>query len=670
MGPARRIKILSDQLEHHNYKYFQENTPEINDLEYDQLMSELIDLENKFPKLKDPNSPSQRVGGAPSKGFVVARHKYSMLSISNTYTFEEIFDFENRLKSITDKVNNISYIAELKIDGVALSIVYEKGLLSRGITRGDGKQGDIVTDNVRTIKSIPLKINALKSIDYLEVRGEVYFTRRNFQQLNQKREDEGLQIFANPRNSAAGTLKMLDSKEVSKRNLRFFAYSIIKIDKKTTVSEIKTQDNILKILVKYGFDVNKNYKLCLSISEVVDFCNRWDSKRKNLGFETDGIVIKVNSLALHDELGSTAKSSRAIIAFKYATEEAETTLENIAFQVGRTGVVTPVAILKPAELGGTTVSRATLHNAEEITKKDIRIGDTVMIEKGGEIIPKVIKVVIKKRMAHSKQFIFPKNCPICDSILIQFENEVAIRCDNLNCSAQIIRRIEHFSSRTAMNIENLGPAIIEQLVKYELIMNYRDLYFLTKEKLLKLDRMAEKSVNNLLDSIKKSKSNSFAKLIYALGIRHIGINSAIILSHYSGSIEHLIKSKFEDLEKLDDIGPTMASSIILFFSNKENLSIIKGLEKAGLVMVETSNNKPTDNILNGKIFILTGTLNGHSREEMSEIIRSHGGKVGSSISNKTSYLLAGDNPGSKYQKAEKLGVPILQEKELLIMVNG
>ena len=666
MSDLERIKELRRLINRYDYEYYVLANPGISDYEYDRLMKELEALEKKHPEWITPDSPTQRVSGQPTEAFTTIRHRYPMLSLANTYSKEEFAEFDRRVASALGANETYEYVTELKIDGVAVSLLYENGLFVRGATRGDGLQGDDITANLRTIRSLPLRIRETSSFPVsFEVRGEVYLSRKIFEEINKKREEDGETLFANPRNAAAGSLKLLDPKEVAKRRLQLFVYYFHTED---DTFAPQTHFKSLQLLQAYGFSVNPHYRLCRNRQEVFDYLEEWEQKRQTLPYEIDGVVIKVNSIAQQALLGSTAKSPRWAIAFKFKAEQAQTRLNKVTWQVGRTGIVTPVAELEPVFLAGTTVSRATLHNVDEIARKDIREGDVVRIEKGGDIIPKIVEVISDKRQKDSKPLIIPDKCPVCGTPLQREEDEAAIRCPNKQCPEQIKRRIEHFASRHAMDIEGLGTSLVEGLVDKGLIKDVSDIYTLKAGDVSALERMGEKSAENLLKGIKKSKQRPLYRLIFALGIPYIGINSARILSNHFKSLKALSEASFEQLESIEGIGAIMAQSIIDFFADSENKSLLKKLEQMGLTMSE-SETDAGEGSLSGKTFVLTGTLEGMSRNEASEIIIKHGGRVSSSVSKNTDYVLAGENPGSKLQKAQQLGVRIINLDDLKAMIR-
>jgi DNA ligase (NAD+) len=662
----KKIESLREEIEEHNYRYYVLAEPVISDYEYDKLMQELIELEKKYPEFITATSPTQRVGGEPTKEFPTFQHSRPMLSLSNTYNEAELRDFDRRVKNILGD-SSYEYVTELKLDGAAVALIYKDGYFFAGATRGDGFQGDEITNNLKTIRAIPLKLRTnKKELQNIEVRGEVFMKHSDFLKINSEKELAGEKLFVNPRNAAAGTLKLQDPKLVAERNLSIFTYYLYADE-----ANLKTHYDNLKILSQLGFPVNKNHRLCKNIDEVLEFCSEWEKKRDNLPYDIDGVVIKVNSLQHQEILGSIAKSPRWAIAYKFEAKKALTKLKNIILQVGRVGTITPVAELEPVFLAGSTISRATLHNENFIKENDIRIGDYVWIEKGGDVIPKVISIEPSKREKTLKPFTMPEKCPVCNSPLVRPENEVAYYCENSQCSAQVKGRIIHFASRTAMDIEGLGEAVVEQLVNNNFIKNIADIYSLKNfyDDLIKLERQGKKSISNLLDSIEKSKEKPFNKVLFGLGIRYVGSNTAKILADQMGNIDNIIKADIEKLQSIYEIGPQIAQSVFRFFRDKHNLEIIERLKSAGLNFDEKKENKNININFYGKTFVLTGELNDFTREEAKSIIENLGGKVTSSVSKKTNYVLVGSNPGSKYEKALSLKIPLLTESEFKKMLK-
>jgi DNA ligase (NAD+) len=660
----QEINRLRREIRQHDYNYYVLAEPVISDREYDQLYKRLEDLERNHPHLITSDSPTQRVSGEPTKEFPTVQHQTPMLSLSNTYSEDELIEFDRRIRESL-QTDNYQYSAELKIDGLAISLIYQDGLFVRGVTRGDGTRGDDVTPNLKTIRSIPLHIAEEKRPPQtFEVRGEVYFSIEKFKRINEIRANRGEALFANPRNSAAGTLKMQDSRIVAERGLSLFAYQLI--HQAPDANKMSHMEN-LEQLQKYGFPVNPHTELCADMSNILSFCHKWESKRSELPYEIDGIVIKLNDLTQRSQLGSTAKSPRWSIAYKFQAEKAKTRIDKISWQVGRTGIVTPVAELDPVALAGTVVSRATLHNPDEIERKDIREGDVVFVEKGGDIIPKVISVDVDSRATESKPYQLPKTCPVCGTTLNRIEQEAALRCPNTACPAQVVRRIQHFAARSAMDIEGLGNAIVELLVDAKIITNISDLYMLKSEDLSHLEGLGRKSAENLVQSIEQSKHNSLDRLIFGLGIPYVGATAARTLAGVFKDLDQLIRVDHSALESVDGIGNKMAQSIIQFFSNSDNQRIINQLRHAGLNFQQRKSDA-TD-ILNGKIFVLTGTLRSMSREEAKNMIIGNGGKVSSSVSSKTDFVLAGEHAGSKLEKAKRLQIAIINEEDLKTMIS-
>ncbi len=661
MSAAQRIQSLVEELNEHNHNYNVLNAPTISDREFDQLLQELKTLEAQHPHLIQPDSPTQRVGSDLSKIFPTVVHDVPMLSLDNTYSDDELREFEARIRRELPG-ENLHYVAELKIDGVALSLTYQNGLLVRGVTRGDGVQGEDITPNVKTIRSIPIRLR--ESLEHGEVRGEVYLNHKTFEAINDQRQKEGENLFANPRNAASGSLKLQDPRLVALRQLSFFAY-FLRTPNKPQVSHADNLDQLTRL----GFPVNPNRAVCNSIEDILHFAQHWQNQRPHLPYDIDGIVIKVNTVAQQQKLGATAKNPRWAIAYKFSAEQAETRLHKITLQVGRTGVITPVANLEPVLLAGTTVSRATLHNAEEVARKDIREGDMVVLEKGGDVIPKVVCVVLHNRPSDSKPFIFPQNCPICQSPLVRDETEVAIRCINTRCSAQVKANLRHFASRTAMDIEGLGVALVEQLVENNLVRDPGDLYSLTLDQLANLDRMAEKSAQNVLDALNASKQQPFHRVLFALGIRHVGSTVARALADHFPNIDSLRQTTPEEIEIIHEIGPSIAQSVCEHLNNNDNWAVVEKLRMAGVTLQaetpKTTGPKPLD----GKTVVVTGTLTRWGRQQIQDLIRSLGGTPTSSVSKKTDLVLIGENAGSKKDKAEALGLQILDEEAFVKLIG-
>jgi len=657
----KKIEELREKIRYHKYRYYVLDDPIISDAEYDQLMKELMEWEKKYPQYITPSSPTQRVGIEPVSGFTTVKHIAPMLSLANAFSPEELRAFDQRIKKIILE-QKLEYVVELKIDGLAVTLVYEEGIFIRGATRGDGTTGEEITSNLRTVKAIPLKLFGKDIPPRIEVYGEVYMKKSEFKRLNEKRMKKEESLFANPRNAAAGSVRQLDPRITAQRRLDTFIY-------RATFPEgnrFNTHIEVLNYLKKVGFKVNPYIKLCQDIGEAINYCQKWIEKKEELDYEIDGMVIKVNSLRMREELGSTTRSPRWAIANKFPAQQVTTKIQNIIVQVGRTGALTPVAILDPVRISGSVVQRATLHNEDEIKRKDIRIGDIILVQKAGEVIPEVVKVIKEKRTGKETEFVMPTKCPVCGAKVFRPEGEVVSRCNSLTCPAQIKERIRHFASRDALDIEGLGPAIIDQLVEKGLIKDISDLYFLKRDDLISLERMAEKSTDNLLDAIEKSKKKSLANLIYGLGIRYVGVHTAEVITRYYPTLDKFKKANLEELIEINEIGPKITESIILFFKEKENLAIIERLRSAGLNFSQEEEKMREGKgvqILAGKQFVLTGTLKDFTRTQAKEKISELGGRVTGSVSKKTDYVVAGEDPGSKYQKAQELGVTIINEGE-------
>lgn len=664
MTSKTEIANLREELQDHNYHYYVLDDPQISDYDFDMKLKKLQELEDANPEFFDPNSPTKRVGGQVMKNFRTVQHAYRMYSLSNSYSKEELEDWETRIKKLVDQ--EIEYTCELKYDGASISLTYENGELTQAVTRGDGMQGDDVTHNVKTIRSVPLKLKG----DFPEkfhIRGEIVLPFEGFSKLNAERVENGEEPYANPRNTASGSLKLQDSAETAKRPLDCLLYSLVGEN-----LPFQTQFDGLKKAREWGFKVPKEAKLVNSTKDVLTYLEYWDEHRHDLPYETDGVVVKVNNLYQQEELGFTAKSPRWAMAYKFKAEQVSTILEKITYQVGRTGAITPVANLKPVQLAGTTVKRASLHNADQIEKLDVREGDTVFVEKGGEIIPKIIGVDFKKRDPNSKPTHYLENCPECGTELVRSEGEALHFCPNSAvCPPQVIGRIQHFISRKAMDIEGLGGETVALLVNENLIENYADLYELKKEQLLPLERMAEKSADNLIQGVAESKNVSFERVLFGLGIRYVGETVAKKLAKHHKNIDAISKATQEELIEVDDIGERIAQSVVAFFNSEDNQGIIERLKNYGL-QLEISEEKlagQTDK-LQGKTFVISGVFEKHSRPELKKLIEDNGGKNTGSLSKNTDYLLAGDNMGpSKKTKAEKLGTTIISEDEFLSMIS-
>jgi len=675
----RHVEALREKIEHHNYLYYVLNRPEISDREYDLLVKELEELEARHPDLRSPHSPTQRVGEKLTEGFATITHALPMLSISNTYSQQELRDFDDRVRRWLELHDQLEYVVELKIDGLAIALRYEDGLLANGATRGDGVQGDDITANIRTIRSVPLRLPeaAHRMGRVLEVRGECYLDSKAFEQLNAERKKTGEPLFANPRNAAAGSLKLLDPAEGARRPLKTFFYGVGETD----FTLPPTHWEFLQLLEKLHLRVNPNRSLCRSIDEVIEQTVEWETRRRKVDYATDGLVVKVNRLDYWDRLGSTAKSPRFMVAYKFSAEQAVTTLKEITVQVGRTGAVTPVANLEPVFLSGTVVSRATLHNADEIKRKDIRVGDQVVIEKAGEIIPQVVRVLTDVRTGKEKPYEFPRKCPACHSPLLFSKEEVAVRCENASCPDQIKDRLFHFGTRDAMDIEGLGGQIIEQLVDKLEVKRYGDLYRLTHDQIAGLERMGPKSADNLLKAIEASKKRPLWAFLNALGIRHVGLSSAKLLAARFGSLKTIRKLKLQALQAVEGIGPIVGESIASFFHNPDNAAMIDDLLACGVKPADSGTGwQPvrsaggpaavSESPIAGKTFVLTGTLSTMSRNEATEKIEALGGKTSSNVSSKTDYVVVGAEPGSKLDKARELSVKTLTEKEFLKLLES
>ncbi|MFH1189124.1 MAG: NAD-dependent DNA ligase LigA [Candidatus Omnitrophota bacterium] len=665
----REVKELRAEINRHNRLYYVLAKPEIPDAEYDKLYSRLKGIEDKYPELITPDSPTRKVGAGPVKAFGAVRHMEPMMSLENTYSAEELKAFDRRVRKNLGAAAAVEYVAELKFDGVSASLLYENGRWVRGATRGDGEKGDDVTGNLKTIRSIPLEFahpEARSVPKLIEVRGEVYMTKKTLEDINDDKKRRGEELFANPRNAAAGSLKLLDPKIVAKRRLDMFIWGVGHCEGR----EFVTHAEVLEYLKDSGFKANPHYKLCGSIGEAIEYCDEWETKRDGLDFEVDGMVLKVNSLAQRRELGYTSKSPRWAIAYKFPAEKALTEVRGIVLQVGRTGAITPVAILEPVHLSGTTVSRATLHNFDEIDRLGVKIGDKVYVEKSGEIIPKVLSVAKEKRSGREKDFTVPSKCPECGADLVRPADEVALRCPNRSCRAQIKESILHFASKNAMDIENMGEAVVDQLVDKGLVKDYGDIYALKLDDVKSLDRMADKSAGNLMDAIERSKSNDLNRLIYGLGIRHVGESVAWTLAGHFGDIGRLEAATDEDLTSIDDIGPVVADSIRAFFRNRENMSVMDKLKRALPEMPLSFSRRAGPGKLSGKTVVVTGALKLYSRSEIENLIRKSGGKPSSSVSSNTDMLVCGDNAGSKLDKAKALGIKVISEKEFRKLVGG
>jgi len=670
------LAALREEIQYHNYRYYILDDPEISDIEYDRLFQRLIDIEKRHPELIVPESPSQRVGAPIQGGFKTVKHSIPMLSLENGFSEDEIREFEERIKRLLahQGITNhtISYIVEPKMDGLAVELIYENALLKTASTRGDGYTGEDITSNIKTIKSIPLRLLPWKDNspppEYIEIRGEVYMEKAAFRNLNKEREENNEAPFANPRNAAAGSVRQLDPGITARRPLMFFSYGLGRIDGRTFDSQFE----LLTTINKWGSRVNNKFiKKCNNINDAISHCRYVEGIRHDLAYEIDGAVIKVDSIALQRALGEKSRSPRWALAYKFEPVQATTKILTINVQVGRTGALTPVALLETVEVGGVMVSRATLHNQEEIERKDIREGDTVIIQRAGDVIPEVVKVITSKRTGKEKLFKMPDKCPVCGSELIERAGDVVLRCSNPDCPAQVKGLIKHFVSKDAMDIDGLGEKIIHQLLDKGLIKDTADLYDLNLEDLLHLDKMAEKLGTNILNAINASKNTTLSRFIYSLGIRHVGEHTAHVLAEKYKNLGKLAHASREDLLSVNEIGPEIADSIISYFSNEENVTRIKRLFEAGIKISEmpSRSEEAKEHIFSGKSFVLTGTLTSLSRQEAKKVIEEKKGRVSNSISSKTDYLILGESPGSKLSKAKELGITILHEKEFLDILN-
>lgn len=660
---AKRVEELRKKLEHHEYLYYVLDQPEITDAEFDQLMRELRDLENNHPELRTSDSPTQRVGGQPREGFVKVPHSSPMLSLDNALNEQELRDFDARVHSLL-KSEKYEYVAELKLDGLSMAAHYHDGRLTQAVTRGDGRVGEDVTENARTIRSLPLRSKpGVISADAFEVRGEVIMQRRSFEKLNEKMESAGQTRFANPRNAAAGGLRALDPSVTAARQLDYFAYFLFRDGR----PYLNSQWESLETLSRAGFKVNSYRAKCDGLDELSAFIKEWENKRETLPYEIDGVVVKVDSIEQQEKLGWTAKAPRWAIAFKYPARQSSTVLENIEVQVGRTGALTPVAHLKPVLIGGVTVSRATLHNEDEIERLGVAIGDTVLVERSGDVIPKIVRVV--EQGQDRRPFHMPSVCPICGGHVVREEGEAAVRCVNTNCPARLRESLLHFASRHVMDIDGMGDALVDQLLKNKLVQNVADLYQLTVEQLLTLERMGTKSATKIIHNIDHSRSQPLARVLNGLGIPFVGERTAQILAAHFGSLDEIAAAAGENLQEANEIGPKVAQAIRQFFDEPRNRDLIERLRAAGLRFTAPREKRKTG-ALTGLTFVLTGTLPALTREEAKERIEAAGGKVAGSVSSKTSYVVAGEEAGSKLDKARDLGIPVLDEKGLFVILGS
>ncbi len=673
MDPAARIEELRSEIRRHEELYYIDNQPEITDDVFDGLVKELEELEAAHPDLVTPDSPTQRVGGHPVEGFETAEHLQPMLSLDNAYSEDELRAFDERVhKGIGGGSEPLEYVAELKIDGLSIALTYDKGLLVRGVTRGDGVRGEDVTSNVRVIRALPLRLRGAPG-GTIEIRGEIYLPRRSFERVNREREEEDEVPFANPRNAAAGTMRTLDPSLVARRGLSAYVYQLVVPGERERASHAAT----LEALRGWSLPVEPHWAKCRGIDALLDYCREWQDRRQSLEFDTDGVVIKVDDLSLREKLGATAKFPRWALAFKFPAQQATTILRKIEVNVGRTGAVTPYAVLEPVRLGGSTISLATLHNEQEIARRDLRDGDTVIIEKGGDVIPKVVKPILSARPADSRPWRMPDRCPFCESELQKPEDEVVWRCPNTSCPAKIRRGLLHFASRRAMNIEGLGESLVDQLVSRGMVRDFADLYDLELAPLAALTsvsvrdgkelarRLGEKSAKKLLEQIERSKDLAFWRVVFGVGIRHVGERGAQAIARAYGTLDALCAASAESLETVPDVGPVVARSVRAFLDEPHNRALLERLRAAGVRMVEEATVSLGDRPLAGKTYVLTGTLASMTREQAQEAIEARGGKVSGSVSRKTTAVIAGDEPGSKIDKARTLGVPILGEAEFL-----
>lgn len=660
----KRIEYLREHIHYNNYRYYVLNDPIISDAEYDELMKELIKLEGQYPELITPDSPTQRVGAKPLEEFSKVRHLVPMISLADAFNEGELREFDARIKRMLNINRDIEYCVEPKMDGLSSSLLYENGILIRGATRGDGIEGEEITQNLKTIKAVQIKLIESKYglPKLLEARGEVYMNKKDFKELNAEREKKGDQLFANPRNAAAGSIRQLDSKITAERKLNIYFWGIGVIEG----VNLKKQSEILDALTSWGFRVNPLVKVCVGIEEISDYYNEILAKRDSLEYEIDGLVVKVNSLDLQNKLGFTARAPRWAIAYKFPASQCSTKINDITVQVGRTGIITPVAILEPIYLAGVTVSRATLHNMDEIERKDIRIGDYVLVERAGDVIPAVIKPIKERRSGSEKKFLMPSKCPVCKADVIK--DGAVHRCTNISCPAQIKEAILHFVSRPAMNIDGLGEKIVEQLLKNKIIQDIADIYYIKKEQLIELERFADKSASNIIDAIEKSKDATLEKFIYALGIRQVGQHMAKVLAKHFGSLNKIINAKEEELLEIKEVGPETTESLVAFFKEKRNRELIEKLLKAG-IRIKQKETKEELEKLQGTIFVFTGSLKTMTRDQAKEIVEKLGGRASSSVSKNITYVVAGEEAGSKLEKAKALGIKIINEEEFLNIIK-
>jgi DNA ligase (NAD+) len=664
----REIAQLSQELHHHNYRYYVLDDPQISDAEYDQLMRRLQELEAAFPDLVTPDSPTQRVGPTPLEAFGTVLHSLPMLSLDNAFSSEEVRDFDARIKRQLDQSQPIEYVAEPKIDGLAVELVYEDGLFTQGSTRGDGVRGEDITQNLRTIKTLPLRLIAPAHSPMprrLEVRGEVYMTKHDFQRLNARREEEGEATFANPRNASAGSLRQLDPRITAGRPLSMFCYGVGRAEGVT----FQTHWEVLQTLSRWGFKINPHGEKCQGIEPVLGYYERLREQREELPYEIDGVVFKVNALALQEALGTRSRSPRWAVAYKFEPKQAVTRVRQIAVQVGRTGAMTPVALLEPVQVAGVEVSRASLHNPDEVARKDVRAGDWVVVQRAGDVIPEIVEVLKERRTGEDRPFVMPTRCPVCGSAAVRLEDEVVLRCVGLSCAAKLKESIVHFASKRGMDIDGLGDKTVDQLVERGLVKDIGDLYFLTKDDLLKLDRLAEKSAGNLIAAIERSKQTTLPRFLYALGIRHVGEHVAEVMARGYPDWQAIQHAAFDELQGIHEIGPRIAQSIGAFFQDAGNQAVLEKLHRGG-VRATTQERPAMDQSMRGTTLVFTGELHSYTRAEAKRLVESRGGRVTSSISRSTSYVVAGADAGSKLDQARKFGVPVLTEEEFKALVSA
>jgi len=659
----KRVEKLREEIGYHNYRYYVLDQPEISDAQYDRLMRELQKLEEEYPELRSPNSPTQRVGAPPLEEFEIVRHTIPMLSLANAFDEAEARDFDKRVKKLLETSSDIAYVAEPKLDGLAVELVYERGQFVVGSTRGDGVNGENITQNLRTIKTIPLQLirKEISVPERLEVRGEVIMQLNKFKALNRKREEMGEPPFANPRNAAAGSVRQLDSKITAERPLEIYCYGVGEIRGRT----FKTHWEMLQAFPKWGLRINPQIQKCQNIDGVLEYYHEMNEKREKLPYEIDGIVIKVDRLDFQARLGEISRSPRWALAFKFQPKQETTKILNIIVQVGRTGALTPVAMMEPVQVGGVEVSRATLHNQDEIDKKDVRIGDTVIIQRAGDVIPEVVQVITSKRTGSEKKFKMPSKCPVCGAEVIR--EEAIHRCIGLDCSAQLKGRIKHFASKRAMDIEGLGVKLIDQFVDKDLVRDVADIYYIKKDEIIALERMADKSAQNIIDAIEESKTKPLSKFLYALGIRHVGETTAEDLARHFSRLDDFFHLTEEDLMEVEGIGPEVAASVYQFFRDKKNKESIDRLKKAGMKVIEPKVKEKGK--LAGKVFVFTGALTAFGRDEARNLVESLGGLTASSVSKKVDYVVVGEDPGSKFDKAKELGIKTLSEEEFKKMIS-